>query len=106
MSKIGEDLGRTADAVAQTQFSKARLMLLALPCMALFVAAGAQLMVALMAGIAVAVPVFFAWEERLARRRGQASLITDAKEVRGMLISMAALLALAAGTQTVIWSRG
>lgn len=106
MSKIGEGLGRTADAVAQTQFSKARLMLVALPCMALFVAAGAQLMVALMADIAVAVPVFFAWEERLARRRGLPGLITDAKEARGMLIGMAFLLTLAADTQTVIWSQG
>jgi hypothetical protein len=106
MSKLGEDLGNTVDAMGRTQFMQARLMLTMVPFGVLYGVMGAHPLVAVMAGIASALPVFLWWEASRAQRRGEPWPEIKAKENRGMLLAMAFFLALAAGTQTVIYARG
>lgn len=106
MSKVDDELGETVDGIGRTQVMQLRLMLVAIPCVILFWVAGANTVVALMAGFAAALPVFLAWESRRQPRNGAPALKQDAEMSRAMAICMALFLALAVGTQTVIWARG
>jgi hypothetical protein len=85
-------------AAMQYQFTL-RLILLATPFMLAFRAAGATPMVAMLAGIAVTLPIAAPW----LMPKG---VVLDVDTQRGVLLASGAMLLTACGVQALVWRLG